>query len=114
MPRHEIVVERIPDTFRGKPVRLPPPEALHTFHPKTVAAYRALNPALRHECPSCGIAFDMSSLAPVLDAWGPEARFTVSLKCMWVPGEPSLEPEQRRERACANLKRLSAERGPPQ
>ena len=33
MPRHEIIVERIPDEFQGKPVRLPPPsEMSHIYN----------------------------------------------------------------------------------
>ncbi len=37
MPRHEIVVQRIPDEFQGKPVRLPDPAELSHFYTKTVA-----------------------------------------------------------------------------
>ena len=88
MPRHEIIVERIPDEFQGKPVRLPPPSELSHIYTQTVADYRSNNPKLLHLCPSCDISFDMSSLEPVFDAWGPDAVITVSLSCHWVPGEP--------------------------
>ena len=88
MPRHEIKVERIPDEFQGKPVRLPPPSEMSHIYTQTVADYRSNNPKLLHLCPSCDISFDMSSLVPVFDAWGPDAVITVSLSCHWVPGEP--------------------------
>ena len=92
MPRHEIVVERIPAEFQGKPVRLPGPTEMSHIYTRTVAEYRASNAPLRHQCPSCGLTFDMSSLEPVFDAWGPDAVITVSLSCHWVPGEPRPEP----------------------
>ena len=92
MPRHEIVVERIPEEFQGKPVRLPDPAEMSHIYTRTVAEYRASNPALRDECYSCGISFDISSLAPVFDAWGPDAVITVSLSCHWVQGEPRPAP----------------------
>ena len=88
MPRHEIIVERIPAEFQGKPVRLPPPSAMSHIYTRTVADYRSHNPNLLHVCPSCDISFDMSSLEPIFDAWGPDAVITVSLSCHWVPGEP--------------------------
>ena len=93
MPRHEIVVKRIPDEFQGKPVRLPDPlEVLGGDFTQTVAEYRASHPILRQTCPSCDLSFGMSSLEPVLDAWGPDAVISVSLSCHWVPGEPHPEP----------------------
>lgn len=93
MPRHEIVVKRIPDEFQGKPVRLPDPFAmLGGGFTQTVAEFRASHPILGQMCPSCDLSFDMSSLEPVLDAWGPDAVVAVSLSCHWVPGEPRREP----------------------
>ena len=88
MPRHEIIVERIPDEFQGRRIHLPPPMQPPHIVTWTVASYRALNPTLQDECFSCGILLDMSSLVPVFDAWGPDAMITVSLSCHWVPGEP--------------------------
>ena len=88
VPKHEVIVERIPDEFQGKPVRLPPVSKMPHYYTWTVANYRANNPLLRHECMTCGILLDMSSLVPVFDAWGPDAMITVSLSCHWVPGEP--------------------------
>ena len=70
MPRHEIIVERIPDEFQGKPVRLPPPSEMSHIYTQTVADYRSNNPKLLHVCPSCDLSFDMSSLEPVFDVWG--------------------------------------------
>lgn len=92
MPRHEIVVQRIPDEFQGKRVHLPDPAELSHIFTKTVGDYRASSTTLRHPCPSCDLTFDMSSLEPVFDAWGPGAVITVSLSCHWVPGEPRREP----------------------
>ena len=88
MPRHEIKVERIPDEFQGKPVRLPDPFEMLGIYTRTVAEFRANYPILQQLCPSCDLSFDMSSLAPIFDAWGPDAVITVSLSCHWVPGEP--------------------------
>lgn len=92
MPRHEIVVERIPDEFQGKPVRLPDPAEMSHIYTRTVADYRTHNRKMLHECISCEVSFDMSSLEPVFDAWGPDAVISVSLSCRWVPGEPRPEP----------------------
>ena len=120
MPRHEIVVKRIPDEFQGKLVRLPDPfEMLGGDYTQTVAHYRASNPTLRDECHSCGISFDMSSLEPVLDAWGPDAVIAVSLSCHWVPGEPRREPGASPEFLHKRAKRrrgtggTETENGPP-
>lgn len=113
MPRHEIIALRIPAAFQGESARLPPPTAKPLAATRTVAEYRAYNSAMRHECPSCGVSFDMSSLEPVFDAWGPDAVITVSLSHYWVPGEPRLEPGEMRERARANRKRRAEERGRP-
>ena len=92
VPKHEVIVEHIPDEFQGKPVRLPPVSQMPHCYTWTVANYRANNPLLRHECMTCGILLDMSSLEPVFAAWGPDAVITVSFSCHWVPGEP--RPEQ--------------------
>ena len=88
MPRHEIVVDRIPAEFQGKPVRLPPVTAMPHIYTRTVAEYRASQPVLQELCPSCGSVFDMSNIEAVFAAWGPDAVITVSLRCHWVPGEP--------------------------
>ena len=96
MPRHEIKVERIPDEFQGKPVRLPDPFEMLGIYTRTVAEFRANYPILQQLCPSCDLSFDMSSLAPIFDAWGPDAVISVSLSCHWVPGEPRREPDGRR------------------
>lgn len=97
MPRHEIIVKRIPDELQGKPVRLPPVTEMPHVYTRTVAEYRASNTALQQLCPSCNVSFDMSSLEPVFDAWGPDAVIRVSLSCHWVPGEPRREPGERPE-----------------
>ena len=87
MPRHEIIVERIPDAYQGESARLPPPTTMPHVATRTVAEYRASNPDMRHKCVSCGVSFDMSSLDPVFDDWGPDAVITVSLSHHCVPGE---------------------------
>ena len=83
---------RIPDEFQGKRVRLPDPAEMSHIYTRTVADYRASDAPLRQLCPNCDLTFDMSSLEPVFDAWGPDAVITVSLSCHWVPGEPRRAP----------------------
>jgi hypothetical protein len=110
MPRHEIVVQRIPDEFQGKRVHLPDPAELSHINTKTVGDYRASSTTLRHLCPSCDLTFDMSSLEPVFDAWGPDAVITVSLSCHWVPGEPRREPGEMSANLRKRTKRPNEER----
>jgi len=118
MPRHEIVVERIPEEFQGKPVRLPDPFDMLGFYTRTVAEFRANYPILQQLCPSCDVSFDMRSLETVFDAWGPDAVITVSLSCHWVPGEPRREPGEmpeflrNRAKGIRGTGKASTEEGP--
>ena len=112
MPRHEIVVERLPQEFQGKPVRLPPPMEPPYIYTWTVAAFRASHPTLGQMCHSCDISFDMSSLEPVFDDWGPDDRITVTLSCMWQPGEPRPEPGATPDFLRARAKELRDADGP--
>ena len=76
MPRHEIIVERIPCTSsRASRCGFLTPSAMPNIYTQTVADYRSQQPQYCcNLCHSCDISFDMSSLVPVFDVWGPATR----------------------------------------
>ncbi len=98
MPRHEIIVERIPQEFQGEPV--------HTHHHTwTVAEFRSMHATQQSSCLICDARYDISSLESVLDVWGPDAVIHFQLRHHYLPGESPASLGQMREKIRTALSR---------
>ena len=79
MPRHEIIVERVPKVFQGKPVSL-------NRSTRTVAEYLSRGGQQFH-CLFCDEKIDASSLIRVLETWEPHAVISFQSEWKRLPGE---------------------------
>ena len=97
--RHEVMVERIPQEFQGKPTPI--------HHSRlTVAEFRAKYPTGQILCPVCDTLIDISQLEPVLDEWGPDAVIRYEPRHNFFAGESAPSRSQMRENVRATAKKM--------